>query len=351
MIAVVAAVPVLLLSTRKAPAPAGRITAGPVRSIPLTLTGDGGRLSLGWKHEAGAISTGQCGILWITDGGIHRRIILDASQLRTGKLFYWPANKDVSFEIQLTQGESRGGENVCGNQATAPREPAERSTGREQRVETPSRNRLNRVHLAHRQGIESGRPAEAGGSGDARMSRAPAFASAFTIEGESQLIASVPVRVAPVQAASQTPVLSAIRPAATPEPYTTVTVEAVPESRLGRLAGKIPLLRRLRRPPEFLPPRPIRETTPVVPTELGRTLRGEVPLDVRAYINESGKVTYAEMMSNVTETNRRLAGLAVFDARRWVFMPAQLGEQRVAGQVILHYRFGNPLLAVARRQR
>jgi hypothetical protein len=75
-----------------------------------------------------------------------------------------------------------------------------------------------------------------------------------------------------------------------------------------------------------------------------------VPLDVRAYINESGKVTYTEMMSNVTEANRRLAGLAVFDARRWVFMPAQLGEQRVAGQVILHYRFSNPLLAVARGQ-
>jgi hypothetical protein len=350
-IAVVAAVPVLLLSTRKAPAPAGPIRAGPVRSIPLTLTGDGGRLSLGWKHDARAIPTGQCGILWITDGGIHRRIILDASQLLAGKLFYWPENKDVSFQIQLIDGESRDGETVCGNEATAPREPAERPTGRERRIETPSRNRLNRVHIAHRQSIESGRPAEAGG-GNARISPAPAFAPAFTIEGESQLIAPVPVRVTPVQAASQTPVLSAaIRPAATPEPYTTVTVEAVPESRLGRLAGKIPLLRRLRRPPEFLPPRPIRETTPVVPAELGRTLRGEVPLDVRAYINESGKVTYAEMMSNVTEANRRLAGLAVFDARRWVFMPAQLGEQRVAGQVILHYRFANPLLAGARGQR
>jgi hypothetical protein len=351
MIAVVAAVPVLLLSTRKAPAPAGPITAETVRSIPLTLTGEGGRLSLGWKREARAIPTGQCGILWITDGGIQRRIILDASQLRAGKLFYWPANKDVSFEIQLVEGEGRGGETVCRNEATAPLAPAERPTGREQRVETPSRNRLNRVHIAHRQSIESDRPAEAGERGNARISQAPAFGPAFTIEGESQLIASVPVRVAPV-AASQTPVLStAIRPAATPEPYTTVTVEAVPESRLGRLAGKIPLLRRLRRPPEFLPPRPIRETTPVVPAELGRTLRGEVPLDVRAYINELGRVTYAEMMSNVTETNRRLAGLAVFDARRWVFMPAQLGEQRVAGQVILHYRFGNPLLAVARRQR
>jgi hypothetical protein len=360
-IAVVAVAPVLLLSTRKAPAPAGPITAEPVRSIPLTLTGEGGRLSLGWAREARAVQTGQCGILWITDGGIQRRLILDASQLRAGKLFYWPANKDVSFEIQLAEGENRGGETVCGNEATAQREPAERPAGREQRVETPSRNRLNpsgnrlnRVQVAQRQSIESGRSSEAGShwNGPIKSSQAPALTPAFTIEGESQLVATAPVRATPVQAASRTPVLStAIRPAPTPEPHSTVTVEAVPESRLGRLASKIPLLRRLRRPPEFLPPRPVRETTPAVPAELGRTLRGEVPLDVRAYINESGKVTYAEMMSNVTEANRRLASLAVFDARRWVFMPAQLGKQRVAGQVILHYRFGNPLLAVAGRQR
>src|SRR5260370_27549140 len=122
-IAVVAVVPVLLLSTRKAPAPAGPITAETVRSIPFTLTGEDGRLSLGWKREARAVPIGQCGILWITDGGIQRRIILDASQLRAGKLFYWPANKDVSFVIHLAEGESRGGEAVCGNEATARRDP------------------------------------------------------------------------------------------------------------------------------------------------------------------------------------------------------------------------------------
>ena len=69
---------------------------------------------------------------------------------------------------------------------------------------------------------------------------------------------------------------------------------------------------------------------------------------MRAYITGSGKVTYAEMLSKVTEANRGLASLAVFDARHWEFMPAQLGAQMVPGQVILHYRFGNPLLAISR---
>ncbi len=354
--AVVAVVPVLLLSTRRAPAPAAASTrAEPVRSIALTLTGEGGRLSLGWDREAPAIQAGQCGILWIADGGIHRRLILDASQLRAGKLFYWPVNKDVSFEIKIAEGNDRSGETVCGNNAAALLEPAERPAGREQRAQrTASRNRLNKVHIAQRQSIESNRSEDVSGRGNARIesSQVPAFTPAFSIEGESQLAATLPVHAIQPQAVSEKQILSTANgPAPTPEPYTTVTVEAVPESRLGRIAGKIPLLRRLRRPAEFLPPRPVRETIPAVPAELGRTLKGEVPVDVRAYINESGKVSYAEMLSKVTEANRRLASLAVFDARRWEFMPAQLGTQMVAGQVILHYRFGNPLLAVSRDQR
>jgi len=59
-------------------------------------------------------------------------------------------------------------------------------------------------------------------------------------------------------------------------------------------------------------------------------------------------VTYAEVLSNVTEANRGRASVAVFDARHWQFMLAQLGAQMVPGQVILHYRFGNPLQAISR---
>ncbi len=354
--AVVAVVPVVLLSTRRSPAPSAPVKAEPVRSLPLTLTGEGGRLTLGWDRAAPAIQAGHCGVLSIADGGILRRVILNTSQLRAGTLFYWPVNKDVSFEIKMAEENDRSGRAVCGNDATALLEPTERPAGREQRAErTAARNRLNKVHIARRQSIESGPSEDASGHGNARIesSAAPAYIAAFAI-GESQLIATLPVHAAQLQAASQTPVPStSIRPApeGTPEPYTTVTVEAVTESRLSRIAGKIPLLRRLRRRPGFLPPRPVRETTPTVSAELRRTLKGEVPLDVRAYINESGKVTYAEMLSNVTEANRRLASLAVFNARRWEFMPAQLEAQMVPGEVILHYRFGNPLLDIPGDQR
>jgi hypothetical protein len=114
---------------------------------------------------------------------------------------------------------------------------------------------------------------------------------------------------------------------------------------------KMPLLRRLRRTADFVPPRPVQETTPTVPEELLRTLRTEVPLDVRVYINKSGKVEYAELLSDVTAENRDFASLAVFNARHWEFKPAQSETRLVPGRAMLHYRFGNPLLAISRDQK
>ena len=308
----------------------------------------------------GTIRAENIDVREIADGGIHRRLILDANQLRSGKLFYWPANKDVSFEMKMAEGNNRSGETVCDSDATAPLEPAERPAHPEQRAErTASRSAVNRVPKAQRESIESSRSEEASGDRSAwiESSNAPALTPALIIKGESQIEAALPVPAIQLPVASETPdpttVLSAaIRPApeAAPERYSTVTVEAVAESRLRRFAGKIPLLRKLRRPPEFQPPRPVHETPPTLPADLRRTLKGEVPVDVRAYIDESGKVTYAEMLSDVTDANRRLASLAVFNARRWEFKPAQLEARMVPGEVILHYRFGNPLLSISRDQ-
>lgn len=346
--AMVAVVPVLLLSTRRAPAPATPTKVEPIWSLPLTLTGEDGRLSLGWDREAPAIQAGQCGILWITDGGIHRRVILDASQLRAGKLFYWPVNRDVSFEIKISEANNTNDETACGNDATALPQPAERPARRERRAEkTASRSKVITVPMAQRQYIQLRQPEAVSGSINARIE--PRNSPAFSIEGESQLVAPLQIHAVQLQAVSEQILRTARMPAllVAPEPYSTVTVEPVAESRLSPMVSKIPLLRRLRRPPGFLPPRPVRESAPTVPPELGRTLNGEVPLDVRAYINESGKVTYAEMLSNVTEANLGLASLAVFDARHWEFMPARLGAELVPGQVVLHYRFANPMLAIA----
>jgi hypothetical protein len=332
--AAIVVIPVLLLSMRKAhtPAPTNTESAG---SLPLTLTGENGRLSLGWNPEAPAIRAGQCGVLWISDGGISSRLTMDVSQLRVGKLVYWPVNKAVSFEIRMP------GEMACHSNAASLRQPAEGPHSRKRRAER------------HRRDIV--KPEGVSASVNVAQNEA-SNAAAFAIQGESQLAATLPVDTIQGSAVGEKQIrTTAIRPApqTAPEPRSSVTVEAVAvtESRLSRIAARIPVLRRLHRTPEYLPPRPVRESTPAVPAELRRNMKSEVPVDVRAFIDESGKVVYTEMLSNVTEADRNLASMAVFDARRWEFTPAQLGGRTVAGEVILHYRFGNPLLAVSRDQR
>jgi len=85
----------------------------------------------------------------------------------------------------------------------------------------------------------------------------------------------------------------------------------------------------------------------MVGDDLRRHLRSEVPLDVRVYVNKSGKVDYAELLSDITDANRDLATVAVFDARHWEFTPARSGKRIVPGQAILHYRFGHPVVVMA----
>lgn len=156
IIAAVAAVPILHLSPRRATSPLAATKVEPGRSLPLTLTGEGGRLSLSWDREAPAIRAGQCGILWIADGGIHRRVILDAGQLRAGKLFYWPVNKDVSFEIKMSEVNDRSRETVSGGGASYLRQHSEGPVRRKRRAErTALRSRLHTVHVSRHHSVES----------------------------------------------------------------------------------------------------------------------------------------------------------------------------------------------------
>jgi TonB family protein len=61
---------------------------------------------------------------------------------------------------------------------------------------------------------------------------------------------------------------------------------------------------------------------------------------VKVYVDRSGKVEYAELLSDGTGSNRELASLAVFAARRWQFAPANRAGKPVEAQAVLRFRFG-----------
>jgi hypothetical protein len=348
--AVAALVFILLLPTRRAqvPAPFG---VGSSQSVALTVTGEGDRLRLSWDGSAPAIQPGRCGVLWIADGSIQRRVILDLSLLRAGTAFYWPHTNDVSVSLNLSDANQGLNEAASNSNAIYVPQPAGGSVGRHRRTEIagPLYQR-NTEREARRHRITDGRPKRSIKYANPLSSESRQTLSTPPEVPESPSVAALPVQpIIGRQIIAAAPTNAAPKSAA--ESFSTVTFEAVTEPHSGGVMGKIPLLRRLRRGPDFVPPRPVQETTPTVPEKLRRTLRTEVPVDVRVYINKSGKVDFAELLSDITVANHDFASLAVFDARHWEFEPARSGRRIVPGQALLRYRFGNPLLAISRDQK
>ena len=112
-----------------------------------------------------------------------------------------------------------------------------------------------------------------------------------------------------------------------------VRVETAPESKVKRLASKLPGLHRLERQRAgYVPARPIREFAPVVPAHL----TGAVPVDVRVTVNKSGRVSSVEISG---AADRHLMKLAADAAQRWQFQPARVNDEIVTSDMIIHFTF------------
>jgi len=144
----------------------------------------------------------------------------------------------------------------------------------------------------------------------------------------------------PVAAASTpAPAPVPVRNIPVPQPDILVDAEPVGASRIGKVVGHIPLLRRLHKAaPPLVPPEPVRRVDPKLSSADRAELTDPVNVDVRVYVDEGGKVEYAELLSSAKH-HPNLSSAAVYAARRWDFKPAVQGGQHVPGEVILHYRF------------
>jgi len=87
------------------------------------------------------------------------------------------------------------------------------------------------------------------------------------------------------------------------------------------------------------PARLVRQSTPVVPEQIKRKLRGDAVVTVRVDLDAAGKVINAVPTTKSTKQTESLIGLAVEAARQSQFEPATQGEQKVAGQATLQFRF------------
>jgi hypothetical protein len=87
---------------------------------------------------------------------------------------------------------------------------------------------------------------------------------------------------------------------------------------------------------DFVPPRPIHEIQFVLPPGGIPILAQRKKMDLKASVDASGRITRVELLSPRDE---ELATLAGYAANHWSFSPAQLDEQAVPSEVILHFDF------------
>ena len=297
--------------------------------LDLSVSDTGHGLRLSWNRRRPGADHAR---LHIQDGKSERTIELDAAQLREGSLVYWPSTNDVNFRMQwlapgVTAAESvrairgapepvREASLFTAITADAPLPIASAPPPLLPLMKRPMIKRRLRAYVPPEPTVRLARPAPAS------VPEPPA------VENPGQRILSL------ISGQVGRPVL----PDAAGETQVRVTVEPVAGSRLEHVAQRIPLLGKRYRRSEYVAPVPLRD--PVVTPGLSRGVTHEVQIDIKVYVNASGKVEYAEPASRVPESDRDLAALAMFSARRCEFIPAHTPAGAVAGEAILRYQFG-----------
>jgi TonB family protein len=256
--------------------------------IDLTVGHNGEALAVRWPVS----TTADHGLLTITDGNHKTRMELDGDDIRSGLLTYWPDSQTVTFRLELISGSR-----TLEGQASST--------------------------------VPAAAPDPAAGAG--RVSAGASKPSPFAPPSRKRDRALHPAKMTYTQPRNPLVTPLAYRPQ--------VAVVAEPVQKRGVL-GRIPLLGRLRKTPDgFVPPRPLHEVRPLVGGLEASELTRPLPVDVKVYVTETGKVKSADLLSSVDVQHEFLASAALVAARRWNFTPARADGERVPAEVILHFRF------------
>jgi hypothetical protein len=312
------------------------------RSLGLNVTSVENSLKLSWDHQLPPHSGNA--VLRIRDGQEEeQRLELNAKQLSEGSVVYWPRHNDVDFRFELfspSGNVSQSVRSIGGPTKPASVNPAPKTAAVEPPiVPAPARKSVREKRPAPTASALKPKVQPRNRTVTASLQPARTFAMprrASNPPGGAAPSVPDPPGIHPVPTEHSKEVLKTIGPDKIPtrvDPPFRVTVEPVSGAR-----RNIPLIGKHLRRPDYVPPAALRDPGLSIPAN--RNLPKDVKINVKVYVNPSGGVDYSEVTSKVPETDRDLASLAVFAARRWEFAPAREGDSTVAGEVILHYQFG-----------
>ena len=331
----------------------------------LNIDHMGRALRLTWDPRTGTIRRADQATLWIRDGGIERKLLLNARQLAHGSALYLPASSDVEFRLQVPAGDREIADSirsvgpamktvpasdspplsppVADTSAPTPAEAADRKV-------TEAHPRLSTADERRVPSRQASRASNRTGSAD-RTRSTIATAPESKVMGPSPQTPAAPesAHVEPAPAPEPPAPPPAVQPISPPlrrpVPTVNVTYEAAPESSIRRTIQKVPGLRlfqhfQYKGGDDFAPARPVREVRPQLRSSVVRALPGEWRVEVRIALDKRGRVTEVESLS--PEADERLVTAAVSAVRQTAFEPAQLHGRDVSSRLLVTVHFRNP---------
>jgi TonB family protein len=96
-------------------------------------------------------------------------------------------------------------------------------------------------------------------------------------------------------------------------------------------------VRRFKKPPKTR--MAVNEAQPALSVSDRQALIQPVSVDVKVSVENSGKVTHAEVVEFGNPPNWTLANAALAASRRWTFEPVKAEDTPIVNELILHFRF------------
>jgi outer membrane biosynthesis protein TonB len=321
---------------RSVPAPVQPVAQRqPVLMLEAEKAGEA--LQLHWDPNAPAIRKADLGVLWITDGAQRQRRELSQQELAAGSTSYTPASTNVDFELQvftLTDRTNKSIQWVTPEPTPAPTEVAEAIPAQQSvqpaEPQVPAAPQTRAAALVDQTAAkpQAKRPPP-------KRVIAPMPAPVATAHVSPIYVPPPPSLAVPIQRSQQK--LVAVlppRPVTLPSaPEAEVSFEPAHGSAIKRVLRKISTLGEGETVDGFVPPAPVHKVSPAIPSGLGQA---EGSVDVKVYIDESGNVSRAQLLTKKNE----LAGASLGAARQWQFTPARRHDKPVASEMVLHFRFG-----------
>lgn len=313
--------------SRSKPGSSSTSQAATAQPLSLQVLKTSGALELRWDPSSQAIRKASLGILKITDGRRQVRQELDPKALAAGITTYAPNSNDVTVELQVYALTEEVAQSLKGWLPPKPQPVAQVA----ENTPPPPANPPVPQATADRSLNKLAQPKQPVSKSAVLKAPLPAR-EPVTVSRVAPSVLTPPPALPVVNPAPQPKLVAMLPPhpaSLPPAPEAQVSYNVPHPSVFKRVFHKMKFESTFA---DFVPPSPTHKVTPrIVP---GADV--EAPVDVKVYVDETGTVSRAQLLTKESE----MSALSLSAARQWHFAPARKHDKPVASEVVLHFHFG-----------